>query len=193
MFKSLPDMSFSELEIERCIHQNDAFLRQYPALLRLGERVENETDLTGLALAVYGWMPTILRSSEVFAFPQVLLRSFGLGEARNFIEKLSSNSLVNASWVGTSKFLHALNPSVFPIWDSHIARAFGLYNRPAYERRGVYLDYFDFCHAALLPNEAVLTETAERIETQFHYRPTALRCLEFLIFSRSKARMSAQT
>ena len=42
--------------------------------------------------------------------------------AYRFLQAIDEVAPINRSWVGTSKFLHFLNPEIFPIWDSRVAR-----------------------------------------------------------------------
>ncbi len=83
------------------------------------------------ATAVYGWMPRIFgRLNDYSAFADVLSdlrRASTCSEALKIVASSSRSEdvlrFVNDSVVGTSKFLHFLNPSAIPIWDSRVARA----------------------------------------------------------------------
>ena len=124
----------------------------YGALLRLFscfvDVADYEKAFVG-ALAVYGWMPTIpqeplsrefwersrdalalLRASESWAAANVTLE-----------QRPELLRLVNGSGVGTSKFLHFLNPNVFPIWDSRIARCFNCRWQYQYDQPAAYIEY----------------------------------------------------
>jgi hypothetical protein len=57
--------------------------------------------------------------------------------------------LINGSVVGTSKFLHFLNPAVMPIWDTNIGAAFGIKGRYNIEKPNTYLKYGDLLHSTL--------------------------------------------
>ena len=108
----------------------------YIALVRMFAdhvRADDYHSVLAGANAVYGWMPTILKKGvarplwEARRGALELLRAASdWPTARTVIE---SNRdllhLVNESVVGTSKFLHFLNPGVFPIWDSNIKLCFG--------------------------------------------------------------------
>lgn len=86
------------------------------------------------ATAVYGWMPRIFgRLNDYAAFADVLSdlrRASTCSEALKIVASSSRSEevlrFVNGSVVGTSKFLHFLNPSAIPIWDSRVARNFGI-------------------------------------------------------------------
>lgn len=178
---------FGEVEIERHIHKSTEYLRQYPSLIELGKLVGTVSP-TALALAVYGWMPRILRSDEFGSFDIAAVRTAKLSDAQLIITGLPKFGLLNNSWVGTSKFLHFLNPEVFPIWDSHIARSFGLINRVAYEKQSIYADYTRKMHTMMPQYGNLIDEIKRRIFIQFGYEPSNLRCLELLIFADSQAR-----
>ena len=65
MALALPIVDFSEVEIESFIHSSRDYLPQYRALAKLGAAEQDAEDSVALALAVYGWMPTILRSVQI--------------------------------------------------------------------------------------------------------------------------------
>jgi len=124
----------------------------YRALLRLFNDFVDVHDYERAyvgALAVYGWMPRIpqeplrreiwdksldalssLRGTQDWWSAQVLLE-----------QQLDLMRLINGSVVGTSKFLHFLNPNVFPIWDSRIARCFGYDWEYQYDQPEAYIPY----------------------------------------------------
>jgi hypothetical protein len=181
-----PIVDFSEVEIERFIHASEDYLLQYKALIKLGAAVQNAEEAVALALAVYGWMPTILRSVEV-SDEQIerVKRANDIESGIQVIRGFGSPP-VNNSWVGSSKFLHFLNPQVFPIWDSHIARAFGLARRDQYESSAHYISYMDAMRKLLPVSADSISQTTGRISIQFGYDVSPLRALEFLIFSNSR-------
>lgn len=192
MALAYPVVDFSEVEIEDFIHSSRDYLQQYKALIKLGAAVQNAEDAVSLALAVYGWMPTILRSLEI-SDEQLRLATratdieSGIEVVRGF-----GATPVNNSWVGSSKFLHFLNPKVFPIWDSHIARAFGLARRDQYESSAQYISYMGAMRDLLPVGEESISQTTGRIKIQFGYEISPLRALEFLIFSNSRNRHKNQ-
>ena len=192
MALTLPIVDFSEVEIESFIHSSENYLPQYKALVGLGAAVQNAEEAVSLALAVYGWMPTILRSLEISdeqlkRVKRVSDIDSGIGVIREF-----NAPPVNNSWVGSSKFLHFLNPQVFPIWDSHIARAFGLSRRDQYESSAQYASYMDAMRELLPAGIDSISQTTGRIKIQFGYEISPLRALEFLIFSSSRNRRKNQ-
>jgi hypothetical protein len=78
-------------------------------------------DLVRLAgLAVYGWMPTILRAEGRNGIKrQVNFDEIATLMLQGEKDKIDLDFL-NGSVVGTSKFLHFWRPDYFAIWDSRI-------------------------------------------------------------------------
>lgn len=132
----------------------------YDALLAFGSAVHDKTGLLVLAHAVYGWMPTILKSYNLDGLCVEDIRGGFLPE----------EPALNNSWVGTSKMFHFLAPDVWPIWDSRVALHFGLPRSDQHNRRDVYQNYSEFM----------------RFEAQSSTNPTNnsnLRFLELCLFS----------
>ena len=107
--------------------------RTYPALLQAGkdclEHLDKEDAITYikiLALATYGWMPTILDNMGgkdediVAALKEIRNNPRGINnqDALNTLKNFTNNS-----YVGLSKFLHFMFPNNFAIWDSNVYRA----------------------------------------------------------------------
>jgi hypothetical protein len=188
----LPKVSFSELEIEKFIHSSESYFPQYGSLRLLGASISNADEAMSLALAVYGWMPTILRSLEISNEQVELVRqSKDIGSAASVVRDFAIPP-VNNSWVGSSKFLHFLNPDCFPIWDSHVARAFGWARRDQYESSPRYIAYMMAMRDLLPLSEDSTSQTISRIKSQFGYVISPLRALEFLIYSESRMRHRGQ-
>jgi hypothetical protein len=188
MSSGLPRTDFEEVEIEKFIHSSEGYLPQYKALVQLGASVKNADESMALALAVYGWMPTILRSLKISDQQLTLIQTAGDINAGIAAIQAFSVPPVNNSWVGSSKFLHFLNPNVFPIWDSHIARAFGWLRRGQYETSAKYIMYMAAIRDLLPLSENSRSEVISRIERQFGYKISPVRALEFLIFSDSRTK-----
>lgn len=117
---------------------------------------QNSLDVQIGAYAVYGWMPTIMKGID----PSKLepLRVFAQkwkdsAEYKPGIDALRNKEIdlktLNNSVVGTSKFLHFVAPSIFPIWDSRIAAAFGILNEYQINNAEIYPKYCDAIHIYL--------------------------------------------
>ena len=155
------------------------YVRQYPHLLDLADTLRNR-DLYPLALAVYGWMPTILRSFEPRHIPSSIRDA---ADASEWLAQLPQ-AAVNRSWVGTSKFLHCLHPTIFPIWDRRVAEVLRL---PTYHaaidcpRR--YATYVEAVHAACRPPSGDAVK--ELVSGVCGYSVTHIRAVEFCLFVHS--------
>lgn len=99
------------------------------------------------AYMVYGWMPTMLRLKGPAEYILWL-------HDRALEKKLSPQLLslyskaINNSIVGSSKFVHFVNPHYYPIWDSRVYRT--LFSKEPHPYRvedpNLYFDYIDFVH-----------------------------------------------
>lgn len=96
---------------------------------------------------VYAWMPTMLEIGDQppqqrQRIPAHLERAKkGLLPSKNELEELKK--FTNNSVVGASKLLHILNPTVYPIWDSRVARVFMWWNvsESTFNKSHRYLEY----------------------------------------------------
>lgn len=140
------------------------YRRGYRALRRLLQNyldLEDADTVLACANAIYGWMPRILSGVDWVAFDDIRseLAEIRLMTDRTaalaWVEQLTVQkraflfSFVNGSAVGTSKFLHFLNPVCFPIWDSRVARCLGMTNTETVRRPRTYARYLRLANAAL--------------------------------------------
>ena len=169
--------------------QSTHYYQSYRAILTLGSQVSDDFEndgLLGLTCAAYGWMPTIFKKWEFgnFGFENPIATVNGvsdLASAQAVLGEINTVSPINNSWVGLSKVLHFLNPEIFPIWDSRIAKNFGLENRSQFNKKERYIDYLIFVHENLNQRLDVLSAVADHIENSHNYRPSNVRCLELLM------------
>ncbi|MEH6521491.1 hypothetical protein [Sulfitobacter sp.] len=170
--------------------ESHSYFPSHRALMRLASRVDDDPQndgLLSLSCAVYGWMPTILKNwkFENFGveFPVEVVKGLNDAEAgKEFLSKIDAVSPINNSWVGLSKLLYFLNPELFPIWDSRIAKHFGFNWAGQLNRKDVYISYFMFIHENLKAQQDMLIFVADQIEKDHGYRPSAVRCLELIFF-----------
>jgi len=110
--------------------KDTGYFQTYDALRNEGNTCRNnpsENNIKILALAAYGWMPTIMDSVEyneqnvkqAIKHMTSVRRIDDKDTIRHF-EVLSR--LTNHSYVGVSKFLHFLSPNSFAIFDSRIEK-----------------------------------------------------------------------
>ena len=176
------DRTFPEIE-----SGDDFYLRCYPKILEAAKTLNDDqygNSITFLAHAVYGWMPTVLKTVEVSGFflidqnPIYVLRKTHLFE--DLIERLPSKSPINNSWIGLSKFLHFLNPEVFPIWDSRVAKHFGLKNNSKYNKKDCYEIYAKWL--INFSEEHDFQFLKERILVKYGYAISSIRAAELSLF-----------
>lgn len=159
-----------------------------------------------LACATYGWMPTIIRDFDLSGSGTTYpIRRFkeakNIEEASCIIQGMTSNGIIKNSWIGTSKFMHFLNPSIFPIWDTRVAEKFSehciswtLMTESRQERikmpsayhfankKENYEKYTSFMLESLKNKYEWLGPLSDRFSQKYKYRPTDLRLLELMLF-----------
>lgn len=175
-----------------------SYSSSYRALVRLASNIEDDPANEGfaaLAHATYGWMPTILKCTYPSHFnaltPISAIKSIDtVSSARAFLRSADNKAPINGSWVGTSKFLHFLNPKVFPIWDSRVATNFHLNWSYQINTKQVYLQYFDFVHSEIAKGHKWLDETVGnagkgREPEKIELCVSRIRCLELVLFERN--------
>jgi len=165
--------------------------QSYPAILSMTQELSDNSDATAiytLATTVYGWMPTILKQIDLckFLMPRdkifSRIRSVGsFEEAINLVQDMTDGPPINNSWVGTSKFLHFVNPEWFAIWDSKVALHFDLKSH-ALHKRDHYIDYLKYISKTITENPNSIDCIGEEIHKKFGYRPTKTRSLELILF-----------
>ena len=167
----------------------------YWALARLFRdhvKLDDRTTVLAGATAVYGWMPTIFRRLEYY--DEILPTLRKLCSVRSAVEGLEAAErcqnrdkmlrFVNGSVVGTSKFLHFMNPDSIPIWDSRVARSFGIEGHWRVDNVDHYINYWSGmkgCQA--LPPKA-FEEFCQSPEGQGASR---IRLMEYALFLAKKA------
>ena len=106
------------------------------------------------------------------------------GDARNFAEGFAS-SPINDSCVGLNKSLHFINHDIFPIWDSNVAKTFGMQGyHYQVNKIQVYGCYIEFCHSAL--DCQTVAEAVKQVQDLFcchaGYKVEKIRALELMLF-----------
>jgi hypothetical protein len=169
----------------------------YRALVMFAKQIEDSTSsdglrnhgLLGLACAVYGWMPTILKTFDFErfgnAYPVAEIRGISsVSAGRSFLNGMNEIAPINGSWVGTSKLLHMLRPDMFPIWDRRVAVRFSLNHHYQVNSKRIYLEYFNFVHKILAGRPNFITGVQTYIRENHGYKPDEVRCLELILFAK---------
>lgn len=169
---------------------------RYPHLLSTVAGFSDSDDadhLVAVAHMAYGWMPTALErcKTEGWGVPKskVLSRIRACGSAAVAVEflrgmgssaPLSGGDSSSASWIGTSKALHFVNPEIFPIWDEKVARHYGCRADKAREQRAKYEEYLVHLHESLPADGRRACLLALNV---LGYEVTGIRALEKVLFA----------
>lgn len=187
------------------VHDPTNLRSSHMALQRLFDewvRLESaETVLAG-ACAVYGWMPTMLKSvgSDSEAFRKLLTPFLGaeneVAAAAHLISLASDDQELllhhlNDSVVGSSKFLHFATSGKLPIWDSRVAQTF---NVPPHQLKKTqhYLDYVDAVSMCVSNDEFIIPEQFSRF--LFGEKPVQkVRAIEFGLYMIASERKETES
>ena len=179
----------------RIVRRDDHYLKAYPHLVRAVRELAplSEPKIVLLGHAIYGWMPTMIRMGNL----QPALRI--LEEARTQSRAITLEELTDlakcfattkgASVVAASKVLHFLNPEVYPIWDSKVAKHVGAKSNGR-QAKANYLHYSAILReAVLLPAGAEGCKTIRESLSQNGFDPeiSHIRAGELILFLDSAA------
>ena len=78
-----------------------------------------------------------------------------------------------------SKTLHFLNPNLFPIWDSKVAKVLGV-SPTKMGKKEVYLDYMNFTFSNM--NKPFVGVVQEEFKSKTNYEISKVRAVEFTLF-----------
>lgn len=163
---------------------NDTYIQTYPHLVAFCSEHHpfNEEAFLQATLMVYGWMPTSLKLKGN------LQKSISATNRLLELEKPDHNLLlvahetINNSIVGISKLLHFSKPTVFPIWDSKIAKQqFNIKHQCAYNKPQPYAEYFQLVHKTI--NSPKIMKIREYAKRNIPYQVTDVRAVEYYIFN----------
>ena len=173
----------------KCSENIDAYnhyIKSYPLLLKSSSQICESLGADAIpviAHLAYGWMPTILSFHFNENMSRHLLNAY---EVNNFQSGLSIvNALkfspVNNSWVGLSKVLHFMNPEIFPIWDSKVAKNFGVSGHYKMKQKDIYIQYMKFVFSKL--DLKVVSGVQQAFVSQVGYEVSQVRACEFILFT----------
>ena len=168
---------------ERSKFERAAFyLQSYPHLLQLAQNnaLKNEARLYQLACAAYGWMPTIPKKVDTKFSIEAAQDVSTAEQALKFIHDM--DVILNNSWVGTSKILHFINPTHFPIWDSNVARAIHQADINANNKK-TFLKYVEKIHRWNVEQPNYGDLLAAEVNNKLNYIPSNLRCFDMVLFA----------
>lgn len=146
-----------------------------------GDRAHYTADDVALAAhTVYSWMPTMMGPLSERAVLQAYAERIPHFTLANAAEELATfrHGIVGNSWIGTSKALHVMRPAVFPIWDSRVARVFGLTYEASYNNQPRYLDFIRWVQAQV--------NTPAHTQLLATYKTPPVRTVEFILYQYGK-------
>jgi hypothetical protein len=170
---------------------------QYDALVRLFSRLDpaSDEDLIVGALAVYGWMPTMMNKLIAREELKKLIAELawtGTNEVAAALQRnIPSGALrsVNNSIVGTSKLLHFFLPDKVAIWDSVLARSFGFVHHYQFAKEAVFVEYVRAVHAAAQSETMPWEKLDIAVGASVHV--SRVRRIEFALYAFARRRAKA--
>ena len=182
-------LEMTDEDLSQKVDPTHHYVKSYPLLLKSTAHLcdaMGSNAVPGVAHIVYGWMPTILKNltfddhinDHLIAARQIN----DFQSAFNLVDGLET-SPINNSWVGLSKVLHFINPEFFPIWDSVVARNFGVSDYRIKQKK-IYTNYMKFI-SENLEFKSVST-VQDLFEKRANYTISNVRACEFILFTAPK-------
>jgi hypothetical protein len=160
-----------------------SYIISYPHFIQFTQ--EKETlelqELTIAANLVYAWMPTVfVWKNNNFDRVLELLNDVKKNNVELTKDEFNEvRSLINNSVVGTSKILHFINPTLYPIWDSKINVFLGGIKKET-NNTDHYFEYLNIFRKLDLASEKSLI--ADGISAQVGYQVSFARAFEMVLF-----------
>ncbi len=183
----------NQLANTRQINPSDYYLLVYPELLQAIQSLLplDSQKLLLTAHAVFGWMPTQLRvdMSQLGDALIILNGVLQTGEKNlpvNYLIHLATTFKTTGgnSVVAASKILHFLAPDRFPIWDSKVAKTWGV--PPSGPRAAAnYSNFIQACQtfAADTGGKVACDVLRQRLALAgFQYPMSDMRIIELMFF-----------
>ena len=182
-------LEMTDEDLSQKVDPTHHYVKSYPLLLKSTAHLcdaMGSNAVPGVAHIVYGWMPTILKNltfddhinDHLIAARQIN----DFQSAFNLVDGLET-SPINNSWVGLSKVLHFINPEFFPIWDSVVAKNFGVSDYKIKQKK-IYTKYMKFI-SENLEFKSVST-VQDLFEKRANYTISNVRACEFILFTAPK-------
>ena len=145
--------------------------RMYEALVEVVRCLPDDRwghSIVAVAHCVFGTSRDALTSISTRDWPdaedQVLagIRAcHDVNAARAYLD-LMDQPTVNEDWRSTSRFLHLVNPGVFPIWNDRIALHFGLAGHRDVNSGHAYRSWLAFASDAVERHERLIQQSVQR-------------------------------
>lgn len=166
------------------IDPSNHYIFSYPELIQATSCLAKnfgERSVPMVAHLVYGWMPKILiysrkhnQNSEIFRATLIKDQKEALNVVENIIFPPTNNA-----WVGMSKTLHFLNPKMFPIWDSKVAKVLGI-SPTKMSKKDIYIDYMKFVFSNT--DNHFVDIVRKEFKNKTNYEISKVRAVEFTLF-----------
>jgi hypothetical protein len=155
----------------------------YPLFLeffrdRIAVDAVTESDAKIGVILAYSWMgrgEVKISHLNSFQDAETALTKAKLGKI-SLNELKCITNFVSGSLVGTSKYLHFLNPKCFAMWDTNVAWASYRHNRYQLNKPEAYLQYLEDLPSLKLPKD-LAERTLDRMP-----KATEMRVKEFALF-----------
>lgn len=136
----------------------------------------------------YGWMPTILdfRPTKLGKCVEILNRvKDKKGISDDEIRMLTE--AVNGSLVGTSKLLHFIDPSLYPIWDSNVCEYLKKSLRGGWRIKSIkaYRKYVELLKG-LSANQELMDKLRDNLGDRLDVTVSDMRLLELIMFLKGR-------
>jgi hypothetical protein len=174
--------------LQYSLKREKSYFEQYPALRYAAIEVMKSRDnreLLLLEMAVYAWMPQIIRCRPTSVLDNKGLQELLSGRIRDadaLVQMCSMPLAKGHSWVALSKVLHFIEPESFAIWDSRVASCFGLKWSSQWNRLDVYTSYLRILTHLANETPAEIAEIKAHVARVCGYEISTLRSLELMLF-----------
>lgn len=136
----------------------------------------------------YGWMPTMLRiGEELSAALEVVNKARSSKQKINEQEFKTIASVLNGSFVGTSKLLHFIRPDKYAIWDSRVYRFIFKKTPHHYQLNSFYIYQDYLCALQEIIRDKSFSNIKSTLEKFIKYPVTDLRACELYMFINGKS------
>ncbi|MDG1331201.1 MAG: hypothetical protein P8P74_02650 [Crocinitomicaceae bacterium] len=160
-----------------------SYIISYPHFIQFVQDKEilQRQELTIAANLVYAWMPTVFvwKNDNFDRVLELLndVKKNNLQLSKGEFKEVKS--LINNSVVGTSKILHFMNPTLYPIWDSKINVFLGGIKQ---ETNNVdrYFEYLKIFQDLQIKSEKSIV--SEGVSSQIGYPISFARAFEMVLF-----------
>ena len=142
-----------------------------------------ESTMVAICL-IYSWMPRV--PHKVVIKDNDVIKLLNKAYHSTYENKLSEQEIetiqfsINNSMVGTSKILHFINPNVYPMWDSNIAK---IVKSEKDKSEKEVLNYLNYQNACLKLSDDDCNECIKNFNSEKFNGLSKLRKIDMALFS----------